>query len=63
MKTNSAVEPQALSIREACTFAGISKSKMYQLVSAQAVKTRRLDRRRLILRSDLQEFLENLPTD
>lgn len=60
MKSGIPIEPEALSIEQACAFAGIGKTKLYELLSSRVLKTRRLGRRRLVLRRDLQEFLETL---
>jgi excisionase family DNA binding protein len=60
MKSDIPIEPAALSIEQACAFTGLGKTKIYELIGARALKTRRLGRRRLVLRRDLQEFLETL---
>jgi len=63
MKTTIPVEPEALSVEQACAITGLGKTKIYELVGSRALKTRRLGRRRLVLRRDLQEFLEKLPSE
>ena len=63
MKSDITVEPEALSIEQACAATGLGKTKIYELVGSRALKTRRLGRRRLVLRRDLQEFLETLPSE
>ena len=60
MKSDIPIEPEALSIEQACAFTGLGKTKIYELIGSRALKTRRLGRRRLVLRRDLQEFLETL---
>jgi excisionase family DNA binding protein len=60
MKPDVSLEPEALSIEQACTVSGLGKTKIYELIGSRALKTRRLGRRRLVLRRDLQEFLETL---
>ena len=63
MKSDIAVEPEALSIAQACAVTGLGKTKIYELIDSRTLKTRRLGRRRLVLRRDLQEFLQTLPTE
>ena len=60
MKSNIPIEPEALSIEQTCTFTGLGKTKIYELIGSRALKTRRLGRRRLVLRTDLKEFLKTL---
>ena len=54
--------PQALSISEACDLAGIGRTKLYEAISAGELVARKYGKRTLILRSDLSNFLSNLPT-
>ena len=63
MKTTIPVEPEALSVDQACAVVGLGKTKFYEIVAAGTLKTRRLGRRRLILMTDLREFLHALPTE
>ena len=63
MKSDIPIEPEAFSIEQACAVAGVGKTKIYELVGSRALKTRRLGRRRLVLRRELQEFLETLPSE
>lgn len=63
MKLDSPIEPEALSIAQACAVTGLGKTKLYELINSRALKTRRLGRRRLVLRRDLQEFLKTLPSE
>ena len=60
MKSDIPIEPEALSIEQTCAFTGLGKTKIYELIGSRALKTRRLGRRRLVLRTDLKEFLETL---
>jgi excisionase family DNA binding protein len=60
MKSDILVEPEVLSIEQTCAVTGLGKTKIYELIGSRALKTRRLGRRRLVLRRDLQEFLETL---
>ena len=63
MKSDIPIEPEALSIAQACAVTGVGKTKLYELIDSRTLKTRRLGRRRLVLRRDLQEFLETLPSE
>jgi excisionase family DNA binding protein len=63
MKTRATIEREGLSIAEACAAAGIGRTKLYEAIRDARLKTRRLGRRRLVLRRDLQEFLERLPSE
>jgi excisionase family DNA binding protein len=53
---------QGLSIAEACATAGIGRTKIYQAISTGELVARKYGKRTLILRTDLQDFLTNLPT-
>jgi excisionase family DNA binding protein len=61
MKPTIHIEPEALSIEQTCALTNLGKTKVYALIASRTLKTRRLGRRRLVLRHDLQEFLETLP--
>jgi excisionase family DNA binding protein len=56
-------EPQreGLSVPEACRVAGIGRTKIYEAISAGSLKARKLGKRTLVLRADLQQFLSDLP--
>ena len=53
---------EGLSIVEACNVAGIGRTKIYQAIAEGELVARKYGKRTLILRSDLQAFLANLPT-
>jgi excisionase family DNA binding protein len=42
--------------------AGIGRTKLYEAISAGELVARKYGKRTLILRSDLSNFLSNLPT-
>ena len=48
----------ALSIPDAAKAVGISRSKLYELLDERALASLKIGGRRLILRSDLEAFLE-----
>ena len=53
---------EGLSIEQACTMAGIGRTRLYQAIGSGELVARRYGKRRIILRTDLRRFLENLPT-
>ena len=53
---------EGLSIAEACAMAGIGRTRLYAAIAAGDLVARKFGKRRIILRSDLRRFLENLPT-
>ena len=59
--TVNAMQREGLSVPEACTVAGIGKTKIYEAIATGQLKARKLGKRRLILRDDLRDFLTSLP--
>ena len=55
------LQREGLSVADACTIAGIGRTKIYEAISSGALKARKFGKRRLILRSDLHAFLAALP--
>jgi excisionase family DNA binding protein len=55
------LQPEGLSIVEACRIAGIGRTKIYETIGAGSLKARKFGKRTLILRTDLQSFLSGLP--
>ena len=55
------VEREGLSISEACAFAGIGRTKIYQAIADGSLKARKCGKRTLILRDELRDFLTSLP--
>jgi excisionase family DNA binding protein len=51
-------ERLALSVPSAAQMAGISRSKLYQFLHGGSLRSFKLGGRRLILRKDLEAFLE-----
>jgi predicted site-specific integrase-resolvase len=51
----------AVPIAEAVALSGISRSALYTLFKAGALTPRKRGKRTLILVSDLQRYIENLP--
>lgn len=58
---NGAKERLAVSVREAAQLAGIGLTCLYAAIDEGKVKARKLGRRTLILRRDLEMFLDGLP--
>jgi excisionase family DNA binding protein len=52
---------EGLSISEACAFAGIGRTKLYQAITDGSLKARKCGKRTLVLRGDLRDFLASLP--
>jgi hypothetical protein len=74
MKPNISIKPEgahadssapklAFSIREFCQSAKIGQTKVYQLIGAGELKTRKVGRHRIILVSDALELLRSLPSE
>jgi excisionase family DNA binding protein len=61
LKDNPGFQREGLSISEACAFAGIGRTKIYQAISEGSLKARKCGKRTLILRDELRQFLASLP--
>ena len=61
MDTTDQLQPEGLSIVEACRVAGIGRTKIYEAIADGSLKARKFGKRTLILRADLQSFLSDLP--
>jgi excisionase family DNA binding protein len=55
------IRREGLSVSEACRVAGIGRTKIYEAISNGSLKARKLGKRTLVLRTDLQAFLASLP--
>jgi excisionase family DNA binding protein len=62
MDTSDRPQREGLSITEACDVAGIGRTKIYQAISEGQLTARKFGKRTLILRTELQRFLDSLPT-
>jgi len=60
-ESNFGLVKEGLSISEACAFAGIGRTKIYQAISEGSLKARKCGKRTLVLRGDLRDFLASLP--
>ena len=54
-------EPLFVSVKEAATLLGISRNYMYGLLDLQLIESRYIGRRRLVVKSSLEEYVANLP--
>jgi excisionase family DNA binding protein len=55
--------PMAFSILAACKVAGVGRSKIYEAIRSGALPVRKNGAKNLVLREDLQRWLQNLPTE
>jgi excisionase family DNA binding protein len=55
-------EKLAISVSEACSLSNIGRTAFYAAVKRGAIRVRKNGRRTLVLRAELQSFLESLPT-
>lgn len=51
-------ESKLVSIKEACAILGIGRTSIYRMIAESRLETRRIGRRTLILRSDIQAILD-----
>ena len=56
------IVPFAVSINEACKWAGIGRSSIYQAIRRGELPIRKSGRRSLVLMADLQRWISELPT-
>jgi excisionase family DNA binding protein len=56
-----AIEKRGLSVKEVCHVVGFGRSTFYELVAAGLLVVRKLGRRTIVLREDLDRFLAALP--
>lgn len=50
----------ALSIDETMSATGIGRTKLYELINAGELKAKKIGKRTIVLKADLEEFLSNL---
>ncbi|MBK6896180.1 MAG: helix-turn-helix domain-containing protein [Alphaproteobacteria bacterium] len=50
----------SLSIEEARAATGLGRTKLYQLINSGELKARKIGKRTIILKEDLEDFLNNL---
>jgi excisionase family DNA binding protein len=54
--------PLAFSVPEACKVAGVGRTKLCEALQSGALRSRRNGTKHLILRADLESWLQSLPT-
>lgn len=54
------MEPMAFSIEQVQKLSGLGRTKLYEILRAGALPAKKLGKRTLILRSDLEAFLGDL---
>ena len=54
------MNPLSLSIEEARAMTGLGRTKLYQLINSGDLKARKLGKRTIILKDDLDAFLASL---
>lgn len=50
----------SLSIEETAAATGLGKTKLYQFITSGELKARKVGKRTIILKADLEDFLNNL---
>jgi excisionase family DNA binding protein len=58
---HSELQPEGLSIPDACRVAGLGRTKVYEAIADGRLKARKFGKRTIILRADLHLFLKALP--
>ncbi len=61
MNDRANVDPEALSIPETCRVTSLGRTTVYDLIGQGVLPARKVGARTIILRADVQRFLENLP--
>ena len=55
------LEPEGLSVPEACLYSGIGRSKLYDLLKTGEIASITVGTRRLVLRTSLLDFMGSRP--
>lgn len=50
----------ALSIEETMSATGIGRTKLYELINTGELKAKKIGKRTIVLKADLEDFLSNL---
>lgn len=61
MNIRNEFQREGLSVAQACTVAGIGRTKIYELMANGSLIARKFGKRRINLRDDLRQFLADLP--
>jgi len=60
-KTSSITQPRALSILDAAKYIGVGRGLIYKLAARGELPLRKIGDRSIVLREDLDRFLDGLP--
>lgn len=55
------LEPIALGVKDAAAFIGLSKSRLYELISEGSIEARKLGHRTVVPTASLRAFVEAAP--
>ncbi len=55
------IEPMVLGVKEAADFIGLSRSRLYELISDQSIEAKKLGSRTVIPVASLRAFVEAAP--
>ena len=55
------IEPLVLGVKDAATFVGLSKSRLYELISDGTIEARKLGARTVVPVASLRSYVENAP--
>lgn len=55
------MEPMVLGVKDAATFVGLSKSRLYELIGEGAIEARKLGARTVVPVASLRSYVENAP--
>ena len=55
------VDSIALSVEKACELCSLGRTKFYELLKSKTITARKVGRRTIVLRSELEKALESLP--
>ena len=55
------IEPLALGVKDAATFIGLSKSRLYELIADGSIEARKLGARTVVPTASLRAFVDRAP--
>ena len=55
------IEPMVLGVKDAATFIGLSKSRLYELITEGTIEARKLGARTVVPIASLRAYVENAP--
>lgn len=57
----TAPQPLSFNVQTACALTGIGRTRFYELLNTGDISSRKIGKRRIILRADLEAFLATQP--